>query len=245
MISVCMATYNGEKYIKDQLLSILSQISDNDEIIISDDGSTDNTKDIVATLNDSRIIWIENKGVHGFTANFENALKHASGDIIFLSDQDDIWRSKKVEITLEKMKIYDFVISDCITVDNCGNVLQDSRFKSFGVKKGIIRHFIKSRYLGCCMAFKKEVLNVALPFPKKYNLVEHDIWLALIGMCFFNFDLIHEPLIYYRRHMNNVSNGGFEKGYPLLNKLYRRLYRAFCLLLVYMRKKNDKYGGKM
>lgn len=95
MISVCMAAYNGEKYIKEQLLSILKQIGPNDEVVISDDGSKDRTKDIVDSLNDKRIRYVENKNKHGFTHNFENALQIAQGDYIFLADQDDIWRDDK------------------------------------------------------------------------------------------------------------------------------------------------------
>ena len=97
MISVCIATYNGEKYIKQQLLSILKQIKVNDEIIISDDHSTDKTFNIIKSFNDTRIkFFLNNKG-KGYTRNFENALEKAHGDIIFLSDQDDIWIDNKVE----------------------------------------------------------------------------------------------------------------------------------------------------
>ena len=93
MISVCIATYNGEKYIKEQLLSILPQLGKKDEVIISDDHSTDNTLDIVKGLNDNRIKIVMNNREKGYTSNFENALSYAIGDYIFLSDQDDIWMS--------------------------------------------------------------------------------------------------------------------------------------------------------
>ena len=86
MISVCVATYNGEKYIKEQLLSILSQIGLNDEVVVSDDHSNDSTIDIVKSLNDKRVKIIYNEGNRGYTSNFENALKHAKGDYVFISD---------------------------------------------------------------------------------------------------------------------------------------------------------------
>ena len=95
-ISVCLATYNGEKYIKEQLDSILPQLSANDEIIISDDNSTDDTINIIRSLNDERIKIYVNK-TKGIVKNFENALNNASGDIIFLSDQDDVWKNDKVK----------------------------------------------------------------------------------------------------------------------------------------------------
>lgn len=232
MISVCMATYNGEKYLKEQLQSILKQLSDEDEIIISDDGSKDGTYDVVNKMNDNRIKWVVNNGNHGFTHNFENALKYASGDVIFLSDQDDIWCDNKVKISIQYLKNSDFIISDCITVNKDMEVIQESRFKAFNIKNGFIRHLIKSRYLGCCMAFKRNVLETALPFPKKDELVEHDIWLASVGLLYFKVQLIDKPLIFYRRHGDNVSDGGFDKGYSVWNKIYRRIYRLYKLIMI-------------
>ena len=89
MISVCMATYNGEKYLREQVGSILTQLGENDELVVSDDGSTDSTIDILKSYNDPRIKIFINTGRHGVNSNFENALRHADGDYIFLSDQDD------------------------------------------------------------------------------------------------------------------------------------------------------------
>ena len=229
MISVCIATYNGEKYIQEQLLSIMKQLGSNDEIVISDDGSKDNTKEVIQALKDSRIRYFENQGTHGFTHNFENALSHANGDIIFLSDQDDIWMDDKVSCTMAALEDADFVTHDCVTVNDNMEVLSESRFYDFHVQPGFLHHLVKSRYLGCCMAFKRSVLEVALPFPKNDSLVEHDIWLAAVAFLYFKVVLIHKPLIWYRRHGGNASNGGFEKGYSMANKVVRRLYRLAAL----------------
>ena len=239
MISVCMATYNGEKYVKSQIESILKQITNEDELIISDDGSTDNTVDIINQIQDKRIKLIFNHKTHGFTHNFENALKHAKGDYIFLSDQDDLWLDKKVNISMEYLKDYSFVISDCTTVDENMNIIQESRFKSFNIKPGFVNHLIKSRFLGCCMAMRREVLEKSLPFPEKDSLVEHDIWLAAVAMFYFKVALIKEPLILYRRHTSNSSNGGFEKGYSLFNKIYRRIYRLNKLIEIKFNQNRD------
>ena len=95
MISVCIATYNGEKYLREQLDSILPQLAESDEVIVSDDGSTDGTIDLITSLNDPRIKIVSNSGRKGYVGNFENALKHTTGDYIFLSDQDDIWYPNK------------------------------------------------------------------------------------------------------------------------------------------------------
>ena len=90
MITVCIATYNGGKYISKQIDSILNQLSDSDEVIVSDDGSKDDTLDIITAFHDKRIEVFKNDGRHGVVPNFENALSKAKGDIIFFSDQDDI-----------------------------------------------------------------------------------------------------------------------------------------------------------
>ena len=225
MISVCMATYNGSKYIEEQIQSILKQIGDHDEIIISDDGSKDDTLLIIKAINDPRIKVFINKGIHGFTHNFENALSKASGDIIFLSDQDDIWLDNKVQKVSDALERVDFVTHDCVTVDSNLNILSESRFKDFNIQGGFWKHMLKSRYLGCCMAFRRNVLDVSLPFPVRDDLVEHDIWIAAVAFRYFSYSLIDEPLIYYRRHDTNASEGGFTNGYSIWNKIYRRIYR--------------------
>lgn len=230
MISVCMATYNGEKYIQEQIESILSQLSFDDELIISDDMSTDKTREIIEHINDKRIKLYLHEDNHGFVKNFENALKYANGDYIFLSDQDDIWLNNKVERCLEYLETSDLVISDCITINENNEIISESRIKDYNIKTGFWRLMIKTRYLGCCMAFNKRVLNTILPFPNNSELIEHDLWIAAVSECYFKTELIHEPLIKYRRHGKNVSSGGDGKGYSLFMKIYRRIYRLIKLL---------------
>ena len=117
MISVCMATYNGEKYIREQMDSILQQLGEGDELIISDDLSSDKTVEIIKSYKDKRIKLYIHGDNHGFVRNFENALVHADGDIIFLSDQDDIWMPDKVKVTIAALANCDFTVSDCITIN--------------------------------------------------------------------------------------------------------------------------------
>ncbi|MDE6793421.1 MAG: glycosyltransferase, partial [Muribaculaceae bacterium] len=97
MVSVCLATYNGELFIKEQIQSIIPELENEDEIIISDDGSTDNTLPIIRNFKDSRIKIFINKETQGVNNNMENAIRKASGDIIFLSDQDNVWIKGKIE----------------------------------------------------------------------------------------------------------------------------------------------------
>ena len=234
-ISVCIATYNGEKYIKEQLDSILPQLKIDDEIIISDDNSSDKTIEVVKKIKDKRIkIFINSKG-QGYTKNFENALEKSSGEIIFLADQDDIWINNKVEISIKKLEKNDFVVSDCKIVDINLSILHKSHFKLREVKKGFIYNLFLTRYVGACMAFKREVLEKSLPFPSNTKLTAHDYWICLISELYFDVGLIDEPLVLYRRHGENASNGGEQSKNTLFHKLKVRGYTLFNLLKAYKR----------
>ena len=223
-ISVCMATYNGAGYIREQLSSILMQLESDDEIIVSDDGSTDNTKQIVDSLNDARIKWVVNKGEHGYTPNFENALNHATKDIIILSDQDDVWKENKVATIIEVLSCNDFVVHDAIITDQNLNIKHHSYFENRKIYETLIGNFFKFGFLGCCMAFKRKILDKALPFPKNHKLCTHDNWLFLIGMTFYKLAIIHDPLILYRRHERNTSTGGDKNDIRIGFMIKYRLY---------------------
>lgn len=205
MISVCIATYNGEKYIKEQLLSILKQIDPKDEIIISDDLSKDKTIEIIESLKDSRIKIFFNKN-RGYTNNFQNAIKMASGDYIFLSDQDDIWVDNKLKTMSELLLKYDFVVSDAKLVNNKLESLGSTYFElRGGGENGFMNNLKKLKYIGCCMAFRKVILKKILPFPNNSILCPHDFWIALIAEFYYKTHVIKEPLLLYRRHGENVS----------------------------------------
>jgi glycosyltransferase involved in cell wall biosynthesis len=201
-----MASFNGEKYIKEQISSILVQLALEDELIISDDGSTDKTINIIREFDDKRIKLVENKNTLGYAHNFENALKQSSGDYIFSSDQDDVWLPNKVEMMLPHLKVDNFVISDAyITNDKLeinGKITEWRKYK-----KGYIRNLYKSIYAGCTCAFTKRIKDYSLPFPStKY--IQHDNWIGLLCELKFNVVNIEEPLILYRRHNNNTSGAG-------------------------------------
>ncbi len=227
-LTVCIATYNGERFIHEQLASILSQLSAGDEVIVSDDGSTDNTLDVVRRFDDSRIkIILHEKRKAKFTidyatANFENAIRHASGDVIFLSDQDDVWMPTKVSTMLAALKDNDIVMSDCTVVDSKLNVLHTSYSATFvPFSTSIIKNFFKCGFLGSCMAFRRSVLEKAIPFPP--HGVGHDLWLGLVGLRYFRFKYIPEPLMKYRRHEGTVTMGGKANATSLWFKISYRL----------------------
>ncbi|MBO1044066.1 MAG: hypothetical protein AN481_02535 [Aphanizomenon flos-aquae LD13] len=208
-ISICMATYNGYQYVKNQLQSILNQIDEEDEIIIVDDASIDNTLFIIKEFQDSRIKLIENKINLGVLKTFESAISNSTGDIIFLSDQDDVWISNKVEKILEVFQKHPditLVLSDAQIIDSEGRITADSFFKIRGkFVANPLSNIIKNKYHGCTLAFRREMLEVFLPFPA--DIPMHDMWMGIVNAIYGKVFYIGEPLIQHRRHDNNTSRG--------------------------------------
>lgn len=227
-ISVCIATYNGEKFISEQINSILEQIQDNDEIIISDDGSTDSTLEIVRNFNDNRIKIINNAGKKGYTPNFQNALKQASGEIIFISDQDDVWLPGKYNAVVENLENYDLVVTNSKVTDEVLNVTNESFFSIYNSGTGLIKNIICCTYYGCCMAFNRKILNYAMPFPENTE-VAVDLWLGLVGEVVGKVKFIEQPFLLYRRTGSNVTQLG-----SLMSRskrpLYMKIYKRFVTL---------------
>lgn len=214
-LSVALCTYNGSKYISQQLDSIVNQTEKVHQIIICDDQSTDNTLQI---LNDYQfkfpeLIFIHQNEVNlRSNKNFEKAISICDGDFIFLSDQDDIWRSDKVEKTMSKFKEIpsaEAVFSNADLINDFGEnytkyTLWDNvMFLEKEMEKPIdlLLHITqKTNYLtGATLCFKKEVKNVLLPFPN-LNSLFHDEWIALVLATRKTLYYSTENLISYRIH---------------------------------------------
>ncbi len=205
MISVCMATKNGEPFLAAQIQSILPQLSNVDELIISDDHSTDRSVEIIKQFNDNRIKLFTNTE-KGLISNFENSLRKSSGTYIFLADQDDIWESTKIKKMSEQLRTFDIVVCDCELVDEDLIQSNESFFELNGSRKGLINNLIHNSYMGCCMAFHRKILDKALPFPK--NLLVHDGWIGLVGELYFTKNFVKEKLVLHRKHKDNASFTG-------------------------------------
>ena len=222
MISVCIATYNGERYIRQQIESIVCQLNVDDEIIVSDDGSTDGTLDIVKGIGDKRIKIIEGPGRKSPILNFECALKASKGDFIFLSDQDDVWKPDKVEICMKWLKTYHCVVSDAEVTDNRLKPLYPSLYDIMQVRQGRIYNTIwKNGYTGCCMAFRRDVVEASLPFPK--DIPMHDIWIGNVAAYKYNVIFIPNRLIHFRRHENTISCNGKGSKFTIWQQMKFRL----------------------
>lgn len=133
------------------------------------------------------------------------------------------------------LKIYDFVVSDALFVDEKLNDLNYTFFSMRGGRVGFLKNLYKSQYLGACMAFKKEILVKLLPFPKRKDLCPHDLWISLIAEFYFKTTVINRPLIKYRRHGANVSTGGEKSSNSFLRQAQFRLY-CFIQILLRLRK---------
>ncbi len=203
-VSVAMAAYNGEKYIRKQLESILCQLEEDDEIIISLDPSKDSTQKVIESMKDQRIKLFQGPQ-KGVKKNFENALRHCQNEIIFLADQDDIWLEGKVEHVLSAFdQGASVVMHDARIVDNENHTICASFFEMKNVKTGFIHNLIKNGYMGCCMAFRKDLLQYILPIPEYIYM--HDQWIGLVGEQIGKNVLIDQPYLLYRRHGDNVSD---------------------------------------
>lgn len=203
-VSVALAAYNGEKYIEAQLQSILSQLSEGDEIILSDDGSSDRTLELAENLKSNRISIVHNPG-KGVKSNFENAIRHAGNEIILLCDQDDVWSGNKLDVIKKHFSETkaDLIVSDAYVTDENLNTIHDSFYELMNSGGGFIKNFRKNTFLGCCMAFKSSLRDVILPFPERIPM--HDSWIGLMAELNGKVLFIPDKLVYYRRHGQNAT----------------------------------------
>jgi glycosyltransferase involved in cell wall biosynthesis len=224
-ISVALCTYNGEKYINEQIDSILNQSLNVDEIIVCDDRSNDKTLEILENYskNNPKLFKIyENEVNLRSVKNFEKAIKLCTGDFIFLSDQDDIWIENKVE---EYIKYFnenptiDVLASNGYCIDENGkihdkyaiwDVPQFLREREIEFDYHTIISFVSNISTGASMAFRKEIIPEIMPFPiiKDFH---HDEWIALIASKKQSFELLDKKYFYYRIHDNQQVGSTFYK----------------------------------
>ncbi len=208
-VSVCMAAYNSAPFIEQQLRSILPQLVLGDEIIIVDDASSDETTDVIRFLNDSSIHLICNPRNLGVVATFEEALRNASGDILFLSDGDDLWAANKVELFLEafaRNPETDLITSHISFIDGTGALIETDLYRYRKVfKGGFWANLLHNHFQGAAMALRASRLHSVLPFPKRV-LFLHDHWIGMRNALTNGSAIcLEQRLLLYRRHGKNLS----------------------------------------
>ena len=233
-VDILVATYNGEKYISEQINSLLCQTYNNIRIIISDDKSKDGTVDILKEYQkkDSRVeLFVQPKNL-GYNNNFEFLLTKSKSEYIAFCDQDDIWYEDKVERLFKKLieSDVDLVYCDAKQVNEIGEVIKESYFKYKNLpfvrgknkKEALVRHIA----LGCAQLFTKEVKEKIIPFNN--NVVAHDWLTEYVASTLKGIDYIDMPLFDYRRHTSNVFGGrDFKSNINKAKNEYGKDYNGF------------------
>jgi glycosyltransferase involved in cell wall biosynthesis len=205
LVSVVMATYNGERFLREQMESLLNQSYTNLEIVIVDDASTDTTIPILDeyVLNNNKIRLYKSEVNLGYIKNFEKGILLCKGEYIALSDQDDIWLPEKISRLMDSREDHPLVY--------CNSELIDGNGKELGIKltdlKNLIDFWSPLNYVvggtasGHAMLVKKEVILASLPLPL---LVTHDYWIGFVSTFYGKLKYIDEALVLYRQHGGNV-----------------------------------------
>lgn len=252
-VSIIMATYNGEKFISEQIDSILNNTFQNYDLHIYDDGSTDNTIEIIHkyTKRYNNIFLHQNSENKGVIRNFLCAVNELEYDYYMFCDQDDYWNKDKIEISLKVMKEKELLesekpivlFSDAQVVDESLNEIHPSfhRQSNLNTNKLDLNHIImENKLIGCTIMLNKAVKKLLRDFPKEIRM--HDWWIAIIGSCFGKIYYINHPLLKYRQHGNNTVGSMSELQFILnnisdLNKqkiaLHDNCYQAGAFLKTY------------
>jgi glycosyltransferase involved in cell wall biosynthesis len=202
-----MAAHNGARFIREQVESILGQLAADDELVVVDDASSDETVAILESFSDPRLRIVRRERNCGVLQSFERALQEAKGEIVFLCDQDDVWRGDKVA---EMLKVFDrsaettLVLSNGELIDGRGRLLGQALHAGDRLPLGVPANLIKNRYQGSTMAFRREILAAALPFPE--GIPMHDSWIGLVNGLVGKASYLPQKLIYYRRHGENATS---------------------------------------
>lgn len=227
-ISVVMAVYNGLRFLPAQIDSVLSQLEGDDELVIVDDASTDNSANWLRTLGSPRIRLHINAVNAGVRLSFDRGLGLARNDLIFLCDQDDVWLPGKRAAMVNAFATHPravVVVSDAEIIDGDGRVTAPSFMATRGGFKGSLAATLwRNRFLGCAMAIRRSLLAVALPIPPESPM--HDMWLGALGTLRGQVVYLPQPLLQYRRHGSNASPS---RPQPLGRMLRWRLDLALAL----------------
>lgn len=206
LISVAVCTYNGEKFIREQLDSICNQTYHEIEIIICDDGSTDHTRKILEDYRRDNRVRIEyNETNLGAYANFEKAIRLCKGEWIAVSDQDDIWLPHKIETLYRHIGKEPLIYADSILINEqgapIGKNISDLRNLSSNPDP---RSFIFSNAVwGHALFFHQSLKDKIFPLPEA---VAHDLWIAFVAANLGGIAYVDEPLVLYRQHRQTFTS---------------------------------------
>jgi glycosyltransferase involved in cell wall biosynthesis len=234
-----MATYNGERYVARQLMSILSELAENDEVIVVDDQSTDRTVEEVKRIGDRRITIHVNDRNRGEVFSFSRAMALAKNDFLFLSDQDDVWIPTRVSIMQQRLISSGVgVVSSNFEWMDANDELIDVPYDGVASRdskrhlRNIVDIFLgKTNYFGCAMALRREFVGLVVPIP---SFVEsHDLWIALASNLAASNAHLDERTLRKRRHASNTTSTVSTRS--VYRKLISRVVFARSLLTLHRR----------
>jgi glycosyltransferase involved in cell wall biosynthesis len=227
-----MATYNGARFLRRQLDTILPQLAAGDELVIADDSSDDGTEEILAAYaaSEPRIRLFRGQTFRSPIFNFQFALCQAKGDILVLADQDDVWLENKLAVVREKFAgrpTGPYLIAlDGMVVDEAERVIAQSIFIKLKAGPGFWKNIFDNRYLGCCLAFSRELLEKALPFPRRIPM--HDIWLGQLCQLVGTTEFVPVKTMLYRKHGQSLTD--FRIRFQPWTQIKRRIFLVYYLL---------------
>lgn len=211
LISVVIATYNGAAYIEQQIKSILQQLDLGDEIVISDDHSTDGTVQQIEALKDPRIKIFYPATSIGPIGNFENGLKHTKNAVVVLCDQDDVWLPGRIDTIRDHFSKshapFDLLVMNSRVVNEQLETIDCSVFRLIHCGPGILKNIYRNTYIGCHMAFRRSLLTVAIPFPD--GIPMHDVWLGLVSELIGVVTFRDQPTMLFRRTGKNFTKSHY------------------------------------
>lgn len=243
LVSIAMATYNGEKYLREQLDSIYSQTYKNIEVVVCDDCSTDTTVKILEEYQQKHgLKYYVNEKNLGYSKNFEKVASLCSGEYIAFSDQDDIWHSKKIRILLDEIGENTLIHTDATLIDPQKNIIAESSKDYFKLRKYVESEENHNKYIGliscvqgCTIMCRKELFQKAFPVPFGE---EYDFWLGFVASKEKGIKYLDKKLVLWRVHESNTTNRPkwLHKLYMVFGKnLYRRIRLIKRLLILKQR----------
>lgn len=228
MISVCLASHNGQAFLERQILSILPQLGPQDELLVGDDDSSDGSLALLRSFEDPRLKIFPGK-FGGPIDNFGFLLSQARGEWIVLSDQDDEWLPGRIDALSEVPDEAMVVLCDAEVVDQDDSLLAASLLDAHRARHGVLTNLHHNCYTGCCMALRHGFLRRCHPFPDGIGM--HDWWIGLRAEQLRCAHWIRHPLVRHVRHDGNASSGFGRSRLGLVRKIRMRLRLAWLLLL--------------